>query len=208
MLTLFAAVVVAIAFVYSWRAGKSGLTKSLAIMSVAWIGLYMVLLMGVSLSSSGKVLALDQQKHFCGFYLDCHLGVSVADVTTSKTLGNPPDQKTAQGTYYIVNLRVLNEARRATLAPYDLDVRIVSDEQVIQRSQDAEAALETAGGKAIDLNQRVAPGTAYTKQVVFDVPSNVTQPKLLVTEGLWIDHLLEFFLIGDEDSFLHNHTYL
>lgn len=206
MLTLLWLFAAFIALIYAWRSRKRNLAISVTTVTAVWAATYLVILLVVSLASTQKVLRVGQEKHFCGFYLDCHLGVSVTNVTTSKTLGSAPKQRTAQGTYLVVDLKVLSDARAATLAPYDLNLRVQTDGQTIGRSEDAEAVLDAIQGKTVALNQPVGPGRSYSKQVVFDVPQGATQAQLQVTEGLWIDHLLELFLIGDEDSLFHKDT--
>jgi hypothetical protein len=41
---------------------------------------------------------------------------------------------------------------------------------------------------------------------VFDLPSDIRNPSLLITEGPWMGRLIELFLIGDEDSLFHKKT--
>ncbi|MFQ5723812.1 MAG: hypothetical protein ACE5G6_04910, partial [Terriglobia bacterium] len=69
-----------------------------------WAGLYIVVLLGFSFLSREKTLAAGEWKYFCE--VDCHLAYSLVDVTTSKTLGEPPNQVTAQGTFYVVNVKM------------------------------------------------------------------------------------------------------
>jgi Domain of unknown function (DUF4352) len=208
MLTLLWLFAASIAFIYARRARKRDLAAIVTTVSVIWLATFFVILLTVSLGSTGKVLTVGQAKHFCGFYLDCHLSVEVSNVTKSKTVGSLPNQRTAQGIFYVVDLKVLSDARKATIAPYDLDLRVRTDKQTIARSLEGEGALEPVTERTVALNQPVGPGRSYTKQVVFDVPADATQANLQVTEGPWIDHLLELFLIGDEDSLFHKPTLL
>jgi len=48
------------------------------------------------------------------------------------------------------------------------------------------------------------PGESYVTRLVFDVPSNATSPRLLITESDWVTRLL----LGHENSFLHSKTFL
>jgi hypothetical protein len=45
------------------------------------------------------------------------------------------------------------------------------------------------------------------KTIVFDLPADAKDPLLDLTEGFGIDHAIETFLIGDEDSIFHKRTY-
>jgi hypothetical protein len=207
LLTFFGLLVAGIVFVAALRARNSTLLVGVLTVTVVWLATYMVVLLAVSLQSQEKVLGFNQVKPFCGFYLDCDLHVTVTDATTSKTLPGVPSASPAQGEYYLVTMKIISDAKRETITPYELIARVLGDSgQVITRDTQAEAALEKASGKSIPMEQSVAAGQSYTKTLVFDVPTSVTNPKLFITEGLWIDRALETFLIGDEDSLMHAHT--
>ncbi|GEM_PF-6615006 len=67
-------------------------------------------------------------------------------------------------------------------------------------------ALESALDRGVPFEQPVGPAGFYTKDIVFDLPSDIQNPRLLVTQGIWVERLIEFFLIGDEDSLFHRRT--
>lgn len=48
----------------------------------------------------------------------------------------------------------------------------------------------------------LAPGESHVARLVLDVPKDVRNPRLLVTEGGWMTRLV----IGDENSPLHRKT--
>lgn len=50
------------------------------LIALVWVVSYLTLLLGVSLASKPSLLALGEQKQFCGFYLDCHSKAYVGDV--------------------------------------------------------------------------------------------------------------------------------
>src|SRR5205814_7694235 len=54
---------------------RAGLVAAAA---AGWSAAYTALLIGSSLLSHDDVLGPGQPKRFCGFYLDCHVGVAVA----------------------------------------------------------------------------------------------------------------------------------
>src|SRR3712207_3746360 len=76
-----------------------------------WFGVYAVFLVTVSLFSEEKLLNLNEPKAFCGFYLDCHLNAAVTNVRKTKTFGN----KTANGEFYVVRVKIFSDAKSATL---------------------------------------------------------------------------------------------
>src|SRR3990172_1211092 len=60
--------------------------RSLALGGAAWAALYLTLLLSASLTSRGRMLGLNEDKKFCGFYIDCHMQVAVTRVDTARQL--------------------------------------------------------------------------------------------------------------------------
>lgn len=208
LLAVGAGVVLLVAAVIAYRTRRRPLAMGCLAGFAGVVGLYLVALVGVSLASPRRVLEQHEVKRFCGFYLDCHLGVSVDEVQTAKTIIHGPFSAQPKGTFYIVTLRVSSNAVRATLEPWNLVARVVDEKgRRYGRNRDAERALF---GREADrpLEERVAAGGAYTRRLVFDVPDDARTPALAVTEEGFPDALIEGFLIGDEDSFLHRPTLL
>jgi hypothetical protein len=174
---------------------------------LGWATVYTSLLVSTSVRSHTRVLAPGHVKRFCGFYLDCHLGAAVVDVRRTPSLGAPPNEVRPAGEFYVVTLSVTSDARRATLS-LDNPQAVIVDAlgRVYQRSALGERALATAVGPAIPLDQPLPGGSHFTTPLVFDLPGDVRGPKLLLTDGSPIARLIEQFLIGDEDSFLHKRT--
>ena len=208
MLAMFAAGAVALLVLGALRARRAGRRDPARLLGVLGgavpVG-YLALLLAASLTSHEKVLGLNQEKDFCGFYLDCHLSLSVVNVAKTRVLS---------GVRYVVIIKFRNNARprtegeRAfTLKPYHPVTVIVDDEgRTYERATDAEQLLVTNRGGGSPLVQRIAAGNSYTADLVFDLPADVRHPRLFVTEGFWLERALELFLIGDEDSLLHKRT--
>jgi hypothetical protein len=169
----------------------------------AWAALYAVVLVTVSARSEPHVLGHGEDQRFCGFYIDCHSQIAVLGV---ETLDSLPGVQPA-GRFYVVSLRVSSDAKVARMRLLDprLTVRDASGRRY-ERSPAAEAALAAARGPLAPLTDPVEPGGSYATAVVFDLPRDVADPRLRVSQGWWADRLIEFFLVGDEDSFLHRKT--
>ena len=101
--TGFLLLVVGLALIYSLISKKFGLTRVTLIGIAAIAGLYFGVMLIFSFTSSDKVLARGQEKHFCE--IDCHLAYSVTDVRDAKTLGNAPHQVNAVGTFRVVTIK-------------------------------------------------------------------------------------------------------
>lgn len=174
----------------------------LAFVAAGWAVIYAAVLLSVSLASRERVLAWGDDKAFCGFYLDCHTRIAVTGVAVLDALGDVrPD-----GRFHVVTLRIGSDAKRARLrlnAPR-LTVTDATGRRFVRSPAGEAAVARTRPPRA--LTEDVGPGDAYLTAVVFDLPADAREPRLTVTEGWWADRLIEFLLIGDEDSFLHART--
>jgi hypothetical protein len=158
-----------------------------------WLALYAVLLFGSSLSSEEKTLGLNEPKEFCGFYLDCHMHTAVTGVRKAKTIGD----KTAKGEFYVVKVKIFSDAKRVDLSLLAPKLYVIDgDGKPYPRFEDAE-------NPAPPFDQKIPAGGSFEREVVFDLPSDVKNPRLDVAEGIGIDKAIEAVLIGDEDSILH-----
>ncbi len=169
-------------------------------------GAYLGVLLAASLGSRETVLGPGENKYFCE--MDCHEAYSVVGVENAKTLGTPPNQRTAQGTYYVVTLKVwfdentisARRAREIPLHPNPRTVVVMSENgERYGISWAGQQALEQNQGKRFSLCETLWVGQSYTTQVVFDLPSGVRNPRLYITTEPWLTR----WLIGHENSFLH-----
>ena len=160
--------------------------------------LYLTALVVVSLRSRREVLAVGAEKRFCGFYLDCHLSAAVARVDTSARIGSA----SARGRYWIVSVRLANNARRVPLRFEGLRLRVrLPDGRWFLRDAAAERALGDSADESIA--SRLGPAESRVVRVVFDLPRNATAPLLSAREGVPPETGIEGLLLGDEDSALH-----
>jgi hypothetical protein len=170
--------------------------------------LYFCVVLVFSFASGERVLARGEEKHFCE--IDCHLAYSVVGVRRSKTLGSGASQAGARGEFLVVTLKTrfdetTTSARRGDdeLYPnprgatvYDADGRSYSPSDEGARS----LAAEGLGGTPLDTPLR--PGESYTTELVFDLPADARDTRLLVNES----DLPTRFIIGHENSPLHKKT--
>jgi len=161
---------------------------------------YGAALLATSLASREATLPPGATKHFCGFYLDCHVGVAVLDDSVVPAIAG----RAAAGRFHVLTLRVSSSARRETLTPWDLRLQLVdAGGSRIGRDEAAEAALGAGG----TLERPIPAGGGYDIQVVFDVPAEAAGLRLFADQGPPVK-LPELFLIGDEASVLHRKTLL
>jgi uncharacterized protein DUF4352 len=200
LMTIGGLIVAAILLVFAWLNESAWLKKFVLGGVAVWFAFYIAMLLGFSLSSKDKTLAIGEPKEFCGFYLDCHMHTAVDDVRRTKTLG---DRK-ADGEFYIVTVKVLSNARRATLGLLAVDAHVIdAARKTYTRDIDAESQLPDQPS----FEQKILPLGSFEKEIVFDLPIGIQNPRLDMCEGYAIDHAIEAVLVDDEDSILHKRNY-
>jgi hypothetical protein len=157
-----------------------------------WLTGYVILLLIGSIFSVGRTLGLNEPKEFCGFYLDCHLHTAGTDVQKVKTYNG----KTANGDFYIVKVKVFSDAKRAELGFDYLKLFVIDGNgKLYPRFTDAENPEQPFA-------QKIPAGGSFEKEVVFDLPSDLKNPRLDMSTGDWIEKVL----VGGEDSIFTNET--
>ena len=185
--------------------GRTPVARSVVLISGAWVAAYATLLVVTSIASRERTLPLGETKRFCGFYLDCHMGVAVERVQTMSSIGEAGNELRAGGTFYVITLRVSSDARRVPLHLEQPKFAVVDAEGFRhERSLDAEQRLPSAW--LADLEQPVRAGSSFTRTIIIDVPRGARDARLHVTMGGPLDRAVELALIGDEDALLHAPT--
>ena len=197
---------------FARRRNNHTLTRlALGVVGVIAVG-YSALLLVASATSHERTLARGDVKWFCGFYLDCHLGLSVDGTEAVKSIMSPRGAIAASGTFYVVRLRLHNSARNPAInmTLYEPVAKIVDAAgHEYSRSAAGEQAIASASttAKPLPREMQVTHEPAYAT-IVFDLPTDVREPRLLITDGWVVDRALEFVLINDENSVLHPKTLL
>jgi len=189
ILAVFGTFAMGAAFVLALLLKKPAWTRWIVRLEVAGLALYAVLFLLSSLTSSTRELAAGEEKHICE--VDCHLAYAVAGVKTAQQWNG----RTARGTFYVVSVRVrfdsMTIARRRSrdlpLRPNGRAVALV----------DAQGRRWSADPQSLD--STLTPGQEYTTAFAFDLPSDATNPRLLLTSGDWPTRLM----IAHENAFLH-----
>jgi len=157
------------------------------------LAVYFAALISVSLVAQRKVLAMGQDRCFDDWCL------AVEKVTTNANIGNV----SAQGTFYVVTLRVSSRARRVSQRALDAAVHLEDSQNRTYEVSDAgQRAFEAQNGPAKALFDRLEPGEAFTTVRVFDVPRDTVGLGLVVVHGAFPGCII----IGDSQSFLHKRT--
>lgn len=171
---------------------------------LVWAIAYSSLLIGASTSSKEKVLEFGERKTFCGLYFDCHLGISVKRVAFAESLQLDGSNWSTNGHYLLVDVEVTSDADAGTLVLHDPSVRVVdANGRTYWRQFGLERFVALDRRQPRSLSEPIPGPGGFTKTLVFDVPADATDFKLLATRGAFVERLGELLLIGDDDSFLH-----
>ena len=200
LMTIGGLIAAGILLVIAWLNESTWLKKFVLGAIAVWFAFYFAMLLGFSMFSKEKTLTIGEAKEYCGFYLDCHMHTSVVAVRRTETLG----ELVANGEFYVVSVKVFSNARRATLGLLTVDAHVVDAAgKTYPRDIDAESQLPTQP----DFERKVGPVGSFEKEIVFDLPGDVQNPRLDMREGYGIDHLIEAVLVDDEDSIFHKRNY-
>ena len=161
---------------------RSDVARLIAGLAAGGVGLYGGLLLLAALMSTDRVLGLGDEKHICE--VDCHLAYSVAGVAI-------------RGTRYMVTVKVrFDEATISSyrgMSPLTPNGRYVA--VVDGRGRRYEAPSDGLG-------RQLVPGESYTTDLIFDLPSDAHDLRLMLASG----DIETPFLIGHENSFFHGKT--
>ena len=170
---------------------------------------YLILLCGVSFASSEKLLPVGGWKYFCE--IDCHVAYSVIGAQTAEALGPEMQQTDAHGQFVIVRIKTWFDERTISshrgngpLTPNPRKVFLVDETgRRFESSAPGQAAFERLGNPSTPLSAALRPGESYTTNFVFDVPKDLRNLRLLITE----DDAETRLVIGHENSLLHKKIY-
>ncbi len=181
----------ALLFVFSLVLKRPDVARLIAKLTLGGVGAYATLFLVAALASKDRVLGPNEEKHICE--VDCHLAYSVVGTKTAKIL----DSRTAQGIFHIVTVKVRFDettiSRHRGMGPLTPNSRYVAI--VDGRGRRYEAPTNA-------LKRQLIPGESYTTDLVFDLPPDATNLRLILAS-----HDIETpFLIGHENSFFHGKT--
>ncbi|HKP47221.1 MAG TPA: hypothetical protein VJT50_11520 [Pyrinomonadaceae bacterium] len=194
--------------IFSQLRRKTDLTKfsfaALFLVAAGYFGLMLVF----SLASSERVLARGQEKHFCE--IDCHLAYSIVESKTTKVLGPPLNQISANGLFRVVTIKTrfdentISATRGSSPLYPNSRVLVIVDAAGREYFPAAEAnrLLASWDQAGSPFTTPLRPGESYLTTVVFDLPADISNPTLLIHEG----EPETRYVIGHENSLLHKKT--
>jgi len=170
--------------------------------AAVWLGflgtvLYVCLLYGFAWKSKEKTLARGVEKYFCE--LDCHLAYSVQGVEKPKAWkaegGGPIERVWDVAVRTRFDETTISSRRgNGPLTPNPRKIEIVGADGRI---------FIPVGTQGTGLMQPLQPGESYVTHLLFQLPPEVKEPRLLIRTDAWESQVL----IGSEDSPGHRKTY-
>lgn len=116
---------------------------------------------------------------------DGDLAFTVTSVETAETLGNQFTKKDAQGTFYVVTMKIENKGSKT--ATFDSSMAKVTDDQgrEFERSIEGQTAKGMAQGNVDLFLQQIQPSLSVTGDLVFDLPADMQNPMLVVKGSMF-----------------------
>ncbi len=151
-------------------------------------GLYVLLLLVASLTSRNRVVAVGEEKHICE--VDCHLAYSVVEMKSESLPSGHMRQTVSVKVRFDEETISPRRRRDATLQPNSRYVALVDGRGHQYR------------GSTDGLKRRLVPGESYTTDIVFDVPADAQNLRLILRNN----DAETAFIIGHENSLLHGKT--
>ena len=210
LLTMMAIGGAAIIAFLAYRRNNLGVMRTFAggaaIIALAYFGG----VMAASAASNEQILEPGDIEWFCGFYLDCHLGISVERTEKLTALPAASGVVKPAGSFHVLTLRLHNNAKNPNIDMllYRPDARIIDAlGNEYRRSAAGEAALVGSRRPAALGAETKVTHTPIDATIVFDLPANIQQPRLQISEGWIVDRILELGLINDENSIFHKRSF-
>lgn len=197
LLLLFGSAIVAS---ISFFTGRIDILAKVVKLSLVWGAAYLSLLIGTSTSSDKVVLEPGARKAFCGFHIDCHLGIRVTNAWRSSGLiADDPRRE-----FLFVDIEVSSDAKQVPLRLRDPRfVVIAEDGRRFERALRIEHQVATRLGQAHSVEVPLPPDGVLVKTLIYEMPRDARNLRLHATNGEIGERFAELFLIGDEDSLFH-----
>lgn len=168
---------------------------------------YAALLLAVGLASPSKTLSPGGWKYFCE--ADCHIAYAIDGVQEAATLGPEAKPLAARGRFVVVRLKTWFDQN--SIAPWRGNSPLTPSPRTLKLVDDAGHGYSplsqvpaAIAEKSVSLDTPLRPGESYATAVVFELPADVKNPRLLIADLDPVTHLL----VDHENSPLHGKIYL
>ncbi len=196
-----------------WLFSGRGLAWKIFMVAAPLLLIYSAALVGASLSRQELTLSPGEEKYFCE--IDCHLAYSAVDAKTAGSIGTDASAVKARGRFVVVSVRtrfdemtISRNRGDGPLVPSPREIFLLDSAgkryAISDAGQQALTAISEAG---ISMMQPLRPGESYISRVVFDLPSDIANPRLLIDSPM-NPRFIGAVYIGNEDSLWHKKVFL
>ncbi len=107
------------------------------------------------------------------------------------SIGQGQDEVHAKGSFVILHVSMSNHAREIAQTPSEPRIHIIDGRgHSWSVSEAGQKALERSTGKQTDLAAHLELQQSLETQMVFDIPADAKEPKILIEEGPFITNLV------------------
>lgn len=163
---------------------------SIAITVLAGFGLVLLWLLGAQ-SKREMIVGLNQEIRFDDF------AFSALGSRKAGTLGAADGQKSAEGLYYVITIKVANHAKRVDFQ-FDPSTAVLVDRagKEYHVSARGQAALDSTRSQKDACAEALPAGASCITEIVFDVPADITNPHLKMSFGGKVGEFLDTIFYG------------
>jgi hypothetical protein len=193
LFSIFVVLLGILALLFSLVTHRRTLARRLGLGLLSYVGVYAILLLGFSLLTPQRVLAMGQVRCYDDW---C---AAVAQVTQAPAIGAVH----AHGSFYLVTIQVTSQAKRVSQRALGAAIYLLDSSGTrYDPSPEGQRALEAAGQAGQPLNSLIDAGGSFTYTAAFDLPASAAQPVLAMSHGAFPGNII----IGDDESILHKPT--
>ena len=199
---------VAVALISALRKSRSVAVGAIGAGTIVLIG-YASILFGLSLVSRDTEIAQGAWKYFCE--IDCHIAYAIGGMQLSKSVGPEMQPISTNGRFAIVQVKtwfdpttISPNRGNGQLTPNDRAIALLDNRgRWFVPSAKGESVLTAAKLHSTPLRTALRPGESYVSYIVFEIPSDAKNLRLLLTSADEEDVLIW----GDENSPWHGKSY-
>jgi hypothetical protein len=194
-LASFAAVIIAVGrIVYLFLGRRFRAAGKTLLGLLIFVSAYMLVLVGFSLVEPRKEVPIGVPRCFDDWCITVEQAAPLDTIGTTR----------ANGTFYVMTLRVSSRAKGRTQREPDVDVYLIDNVgHRFDISPAGQQALAQAGLAGEPLTSFVDPGKSFESRLAFDVPRDTRHLGLVKASHGWFPVRL---IIGDAGSWLHRPT--
>jgi len=197
-----------VALIGALKKSRSVVVGAIGAATVVLVG-YVSILFGLSFASRDVEIPQGAWKYFCE--LDCHIAYAIGGIRLADGVGPEMQPISTNGRFAIVQLKTWFDPKTISpnrgnglLTPNDRAIALLDNRgRRFVPSAKGESVLAAAKLHSTPLRTALRPGESYVSYIVFEIPNDAKDLRLLLTSADEEDVLIW----GDENSPWHGKSY-